>query len=200
MQFAKCDFPLFELIEERRRFLPVFTVLSPSGPREVSQAIGAFLVNILKVEKKKTNKKSIRGSNLRQITVVRSRDWRLTDCATSILPGAPASVWTFNITGFCLWKRGPIPRLCAQVGMVEENYRKTPFFLRILAYVKMRKPPLIRYTEEINNLRSGWMIIAKLCVPNSVGSLSNLFSRTCDCFRRVDMLFITSQETAFLLP
>ena len=154
---------------------------------------------IFKVEKKKTNKKRIWGSNLRQTTVVRSRDRRLTDCATSILPGAPASVWTFNITGFCLRKRGPIPRLCAQVGIVEENYRKNQFFLRILAYVKMHKPPSLRYTKEINNLRSGWMIIAKRFVPNYVGSLSNLFLRTCDCFRRIDMLFITSGRNGILV-
>ena len=46
----------------------------------------------------------------------------------SVLPGAPASEWTFKIPGFWLWKRRLIPRLRIQVGIVEEKYRKIPFF------------------------------------------------------------------------
>ena len=58
----------------------------------------------------------------------------------SILPAAPASVWTFKITSFCLWKRGPISRLWAQVGIVEDKLSEYSIFFKFSRTKKYANP------------------------------------------------------------
>ena len=105
----------------------IFTVgrLSKRGTRGFEHnAAQSASSQWIQAKKGKKNKKRNRGLNLRQ-QLQRLTSYRLRrGIGASILPGAHASVWTSEITSFCLWKRGPIPRFCVQVGIIEERLSK----------------------------------------------------------------------------
>ena len=130
---CQCDFPLFEM---RRRFLSAFTVLSPSGAREVSRAIGAFLVNIFKVEKKRQIREELEDRTcdnhcrtLQRLTSYRLRHKHHTRCAC-------VSVDTQNPRFLSLKTRTNTSIMCTS--RYSQGKLSKDSILRILAYVKMR--------------------------------------------------------------
>ena len=98
-------------------------------------------------------------------TVVRSRGRCLTDCATGLGPAVRLRQGGLSKSQVAFENEDQY-LLIMEISRDSRGNTIGRFhpFLKILAHLQMRKPPAIRYAEEINNLRSGRMIIANFGV------------------------------------